>query len=207
MRDYDNYSDEELVIRIRDGEKEISDYLISKYKNLVLKRAKSMFIVGGDNDDLIQEGMIGLYKAIRDYDSGRDATFFTFADICVSRQILTAIEASSRKKHSPLNNYVSIYDEHTDESGDGGRSSKFIETLGIVTDTEPENFILNQELINEVYSIIENDLSKLEQNAFRLYVAGEGVQDIAKILSRDEKSTDNALQRAKAKLKKALNNI
>lgn len=108
-RDYGQYSDEELIIRLRDGEGSITEYLMNKYKNLVRSKAKSMYLLGADNDDLIQEGMIGLFKALRDYDSGRDASFLTFADLCVSRQMYTAVQASRRQKHIPLNTYVSLY--------------------------------------------------------------------------------------------------
>ena len=105
--DYEQYTDEELIVRLRDGEEKITDYIMDKYKNLVKSKAKSMYILGADREDLIQEGMIGLFKAIRDYDIGRDASFFTFADLCVSRQMYTAVQAAGRKKHSPLNTYIS----------------------------------------------------------------------------------------------------
>ncbi|MBO6016184.1 MAG: sigma-70 family RNA polymerase sigma factor, partial [Lachnospiraceae bacterium] len=103
MEQYRSYTDEELLSRLRDGEPEITDYLMEKYKHLVRSKARTMFILGADNEDLIQEGMIGLFKAIRDYDSGRDASFYTFAELCIARQMYTAIQASGRKKHMPLN--------------------------------------------------------------------------------------------------------
>lgn len=103
---YGNTTDEELIDRIRQGESQITDYIMEKYKNLVRKKAKSMYILGADNDDLIQEGMIGLFKAVRDYDAGRDASFYTFADLCVSRQMYNAVQASRREKHAPLNSYI-----------------------------------------------------------------------------------------------------
>ena len=111
MLDYGQVTDEELIVRLRDGEKQITDYIMDKYKNLVRSKAGSMFILGADRDDLIQEGMIGLFKAIRDYDCGRDASFFTFAELCISRQMYTAVQASRRKKHAPLNTYISLYGE------------------------------------------------------------------------------------------------
>ena len=119
MRQYNDFTDEELVIRARDGEEEITEYLMDKYKNLVRSKASTMFILGADREDLIQEGMIGLFKAVRDYDSGRDASFYTFAELCISRQMYTALQASGRKKHSPLNTYVSIYQGHDEEEGVG----------------------------------------------------------------------------------------
>ncbi|MBD5465974.1 MAG: sigma-70 family RNA polymerase sigma factor, partial [Lachnospiraceae bacterium] len=108
-REFDKTSDEELILRLREGEEAIMDYIMDKYKNLVRSKAKSMYILGADNEDLIQEGMIGLFKAIRDFDSGRDASFYTFADLCISRQIYTAVKASGRQKHMPLNTYISLY--------------------------------------------------------------------------------------------------
>ena len=106
---YGQSTDEELIHRLREGEEAVMDYICEKYKPLVRSKAKSMFILGGDNEDLIQEGMLGLFKAVRDYDSGRDASFYTFADLCISRQLYTAVQASRRKKHIPLNNYISLY--------------------------------------------------------------------------------------------------
>ena len=106
------FSDEELILRYRDGEEEIIGLIMDKYKNLVRKKAGSMFILGGDRDDLIQEGMIGLFKAVRDYDTGRDVSFFTFADLCISRQMYTAVQASTRQKHFPLNTYISLYSHY-----------------------------------------------------------------------------------------------
>ena len=111
---YDARADEELIIALRDGDGKVIDYIIEKYKDLVRKKAGSMFILGADKDDLIQEGMIGLFKAVRDYDSGRDASFFTFAELCISRQMYKAVEAGNRKKHSPLNSYISIYEDEND---------------------------------------------------------------------------------------------
>ena len=117
-KSYEECSDEELILRLRDGEGVIIDYIMDKYKNLVRSKAKSMYILGADRDDLIQEGMIGLFKAVRDYDAGRDASFFTFADLCVSRQMYTAIQAAGRQKHTPLNTYISLY-ASADQDADG----------------------------------------------------------------------------------------
>lgn len=203
MKDYENYSDEELVVRIQDGETEITDYIIKKYKNLVRQKAKSLFLLGADNEDLIQEGMIGLFKAVRDYDAGRDAAFFTFADICVSRQMLTAVQASQRKKHIPLNQYVSLYGTGTQEDGE---DLQLIHALVSVTDRNPEELTINNELIQEIEKVMENDLSVLERQVIELHLTGMGYHEIAKILGRDEKSTDNALQRAKHKIRKGMEN-
>ena len=109
--DYEQYTDEELILRLRDGDSAVTDFIMDKYKNLVRSKAKAMYILGADNEDLIQEGMIGLFKAVRDYDTGRDASFYTFAELCITRQIYTAIQASGRQKHIPLNTYISSHGE------------------------------------------------------------------------------------------------
>ena len=203
MKEYQHYTDEELIVRIRDGEKEIADYLIGKYKNLVLKKVHSMYILGGDSDDLIQEGMIGLYKAIRDYDFGRDASFFTFAEICVSRQLFTAVSASQRKKHIPLNNYISL-NGFDDNNENGGGENSLVDVLSSLTEKSPEQLMLDRAVIDEIEQVIDNDLSQLEKECIRLYMTGLGISEIAKVLGRDDKSTDNALNRAKQKIKKAV---
>ncbi|MCQ2541646.1 MAG: sigma-70 family RNA polymerase sigma factor [Lachnospiraceae bacterium] len=198
MQDYEKYTDEELIVRIRDGENEISDYIITKYKNLVRGKVKSMYLLGGDMEDLIQEGMIGLYKAIRDYDAGRDASFFTFADICVSRQVFSAIEKDSRKKHGPLNTSISL-DVKTGDGESG--ESVLASVISSVTDRNPEEIILSNELVERVYDFIRNQLTGVERQVIELYITGLKISEIAKVLSRDEKSTDNALWRAKNKIK------
>lgn len=198
MQDYEKYTDEELIVRIRDGENEISDYIITKYKNLVRGKVKSMYLLGGDMEDLIQEGMIGLYKAIRDYDAGRDASFFTFADICVSRQVFSAIEKDSRKKHGPLNTSISL-DVKTGDGESG--ESVLASVISSVTDRNPEEIILSNELVERVYDFIRNQLTGVERQVIELYITGLKISEIARVLSRDEKSTDNALWRAKNKIK------
>lgn len=198
MQDYEKYTDEELIVRIRDGKNEISDYIITKYKNLVRGKVKSMYLLGGDMEDLIQEGMIGLYKAIRDYDAGRDASFFTFADICVSRQVFSAIEKDSRKKHGPLNTSISL-DVKTGDGESG--ESVLASVISSVTDRNPEEIILSNELVERVYDFIRNQLTGVERQVIELYITGLKISEIAKVLSRDEKSTDNALWRAKNKIK------
>jgi len=203
LKEYDNYSDEELIVRIKDGESEIADYIIQKYKNLVRKITKSMHILGGDKDDLIQEGMIGLYKAIRDYDSGRDASFMTFAEICVQRQLFTAIQASNRKKHTPLNEYVSIYSDGG-ENDDGDSEAMLVNVLCNVTDQTPEQALINRELLDEIDRFMDEELSPIERQVIKLSMTGMTSAEAARVLGRDAKSTDNALSRAKSKLKKVL---
>ena len=203
MSDNYNCTDEELIDRLRAGETQIAEYLCDKYKNLVRKGARSMFILGGDTEDLIQEGMIGLFKAVRDFDSGRDASFFTFAELCINRQIYTAVQASRRKKHVPLNEAVSLYSQ-VDPTGEGeGRF--LLEELANDDGQDPEKVVLDRERLEELEKVIEETLSPFEKQVYDLYLTQMSTSNIAKILGKNEKSTDNALQRLKAKLKKVLN--
>ena len=200
--DYKSFTDEELIDRLRAGEKEIEEYLCDKYKDLVRKGARSMYILGGDTEDLIQEGMIGLFKAVRDYDSGRDASFFTFAELCINRQIYTAVQASRRKKHVPLNEAISIYSQ-VDVSGEGeGRF--LLEELSDAAGRDPESMVLDKERLAELEKTIEDSLSPFEKQVLDLYLTQRPTSQIARILGKNEKSTDNALQRLKGKLKKLL---
>jgi RNA polymerase sporulation-specific sigma factor len=202
---YEGKTDEELIDQLRCGESQITDYIMEKYKNLVRKNAKSMYILGADNDDLIQEGMIGLFKAIRDYDSGRDASFYTFADLCISRQIYKAVQASNREKHTPLNSYISLY-SNMSENGNDGAPMELVNVLQSEVETNPEQLIIDQENVAHIEAIIDKELSSFEKQVLDLYLTGMSYSQIAKVLSRDEKSTDNALQRLKAKLRKAVKN-
>lgn len=201
---YVGISDEELILRYRDGEEEAIDYLINKYKNLVRKKAGSMFLIGGDHDDLIQEGMLGMFKAVRDYDVGRDVNFFTFADLCVSRQIYTAVQASNRKKHLPLNTYISIYGQVSKEEEGEGESPIFLNRILGTQEENPEEMVLAQERLEDIEAAIEQELSSFERKVFELHLTGMTYTEIAKVLGRDEKSTDNALQRIKVKIRKII---
>ncbi len=199
---YEQYTDEELIVRLRDGEEKITDYIMDKYKYLVRSKAKSMYILGADRDDLIQEGMIGLFKAIRDYDTGRDASFSTFADLCVSRQMYTAIQAAGRQKHAPLNTYVSLYAG----SAEKGESEEWELIHSLISEVEknPEELLIDKENLELLEKTIEKELSSFEKQVLDLYLTGMTYTQIAKVLGRDEKSTDNALQRIKSKLKKQI---
>lgn len=201
QENYSGCSDEELLIRLRDGESGITDHIMNKYKNLVRSKAKSMYILGADSEDLIQEGMIGLFKAIRDYDSGRDASFFTFADLCVSRQMYTAVQASRRQKHIPLNNYISLYGSASENHDD---EEALVNVLATGSGLNPEELIIDKENVDRLEMLIERELSSFEKQVLDLYLTGMGYQQIAKVLGRDDKSTDNALQRIKHKLRKAI---
>lgn len=202
--DYSNFTDEELILRLRDGENIIIDYIMEKYKNLVRSKAKSMFILGADSDDLIQEGMIGLFKAIRDYDSGRDASFATFVDLCVSRQMYTAVQASRRQKHTPLNTYISLYSGNK-ELGDN-EESELINSLVSKVEINPEDLLIDKENVENLAKRIEKELSPFENQVLDLYLTGMSYSQIARVLGKDEKSTDNALSRIKGKVKKILVN-
>lgn len=199
--DYGQVTDEELIDRLRDGDTRITDYIMDKYKNLVRSKAGTMYILGADREDLIQEGMIGLFKAIRDYDSGRDASFYTFADLCISRQMYSAVQAAGRMKHIPLNTYISLYGE-----GTGGGEDEEGEVLGALADRGlgPEEQFIDRESVERLEQQIERELSGFEKQVFELYITGMGYSQIAKLLGRDEKSTDNALQRLKGKIRRMI---
>lgn len=199
---YEESTDEELIHRLRDGESPIMDYICDKYKNLVRSKAKSMFILGGDSEDLIQEGMIGLFKAVRDYDCGRDASFYTFADLCISRQMYTAVQAAKRQKHIPLNTYVSLYSSQAVR--EDKEEHELLDALADRAELSPEEMFLDKERVSYLEAAIENELSPFEKQVLDLYVTGMSYTQIAKVLERDEKSTDNALQRLKGKIKRVL---
>lgn len=199
---YGQDTDEELIVRLRDGEGQITDYIMDKYKNLVRNKAKSMYILGADREDLIQEGMIGLFKAIRDYDSGRDASFSTFADLCVSRQMYTAVQAAGRKKHAPLNTYISLYANSSQK--EEGEEWDLINSIVSPAEQSPEDMMIDKENVELMERTIDRELSSFEKQVLDLYLTGMKYTQIAKVLGRDDKSTDNALQRIKNKLKKLI---
>lgn len=203
VKKYQNESDEMLIERLRDGERDITDFIMNKYKNLVRSKAKSMYILGADTEDLIQEGMIGLFKAIRDYDAGRDASFYTFAELCISRQVYTAVQASNRKKHMPLNSYISLYAASETERGER-EGEEFINFLGLETQKNPEQLLIDKENVLSLERKIEEELSTFEKQVLDLYLTGMSYTQIARVLGRDEKSTDNALQRLKSKIRKVI---
>ena len=202
MEDFSCLKDEEIIRLIRENNSDAMDYLLNKYKLDVRINAKSMFLIGGDNDDLIQEGMIGLFKAVRDYDIGRDASFLTFADLCVSRQMYTAVQASQRKKHIPLNTYVSLYSDSTEKADKGEK--QLLEALEDRTELNPEEAFLDKERVAYLEKVIDSELSPFEKQVLDLYMTKMPTAQIAKVLGREEKSTDNALQRLKAKIRKLL---
>ncbi len=197
MQNYDEMTDAELITALREGDQCVMDYLMEKYKNMVRLRARSMFVLGGEKEDLIQEGMIGLYKAIRDYDPGRDASLSTFCQLVVTRQLYSAVRSSTREKHMPLNGSVSL------SSGpENSQEEPFAEFLSS-DDQNPETVLIDRENTEHIEEILDT-LSPLEKEVLDLHMTGLKNGEIARVLGRDEKSTDNALQRIRAKVRKAL---
>ena len=191
-KSFDNVSDEELIMRFRAGETSIEDYLMEKYKGLVRQKARAMFLIGGDTDDLIQEGMIGLFKAVRDFQPGREAAFATFAGVCIDRQLYSAIQSSNRQKHIPLNSYVSLNQE---EEGS---------PIWELSVENPESIVIDQENARDLQQKFMGFLSPMERKVLDLYLRGEGYVEIARILNKSPKSIDNALQRIRSKIREAL---
>ena len=201
---YESLTDEQIIELARDGDHAATDNLMEKYKGLVRSKAKTMYILGGETDDLIQEGMMGLFKAVRDYDSGRDASFMTFAQLCISRQLYTAVQASGRKKHLPLNTAISLYTDTLPESESGtDREVSIMDTIA-ASDSDPEEQFILTESLALLEEKIDKGLSPLEKQVLDLYLTGMNYVEIAHVLGREEKSTDNALQRIRTKIRKMI---
>lgn len=198
---YDMMMDEEIVQQAKDGNSKAAEYLINKYKNFVRAKARSYFLIGADREDIIQEGMIGLYKAIRDFRQDKLSSFRAFAELCITRQIITAIKTATRQKHIPLNSYVSLnkplYDEESDRT--------LLDILSGARITDPEELIISREEFVSIESKIGEILSDLEWEVLMFYLQGKSYQEIACDLDRHVKSIDNALQRVKRKLERYLN--
>ncbi len=197
---YDLRPDEDNVDAVREGDSDALEFLIHKYRNFVRAKARSYFLIGADREDIIQEGMIGLYKAIRDYRGDKLASFKAFAELCVTRQIITAIKTATRQKHIPLNSYVSldkpIYDEDSDRT--------LLDVICGTRVTDPEELIINKEEFMSLEDKMGEILSDLERKVLMLYLDGRSYQEIAVDLRRHVKSIDNALQRVKRKLERYL---
>jgi len=195
--------DEEVVIQAKHGDNKAQEYLINKYENFVKAKAKSYFLIGADKEDIYQEGMIGLFKAIRDFKSDKLSSFKAFAELCVTRQIITAIKTATRQKHIPLNTYISlnkpIYDEESDRT--------LLDVLSEAKVTDPEELVISKEEMNHIQNEIGDVLSGLEMEVLLSYLDGKSYQEIACDLDRHAKSIDNALQRVKRKLEKCIENI
>jgi len=200
QQDYSQLSDDELIEIIHEGDSRAEEVLIKRYKNFVLAKSRSYFLVGAGREDIVQEGMIGLYKAVRDYKIDRLASFRAFAELCITRQIITAIKAATRQKHQPLNSYVSlnkpIYDEESDRT--------LLDILKGTKLNNPEELFVSKETYDLIESQISEMLSDLEFNVLQEYLNGKSYQDIADTLDKHVKSVDNALQRVKRKLEEFL---
>lgn len=195
---YLNLEDEEIVLLGRKGDKDSTDYLIHKYKNLVKLKARAYFLIGADREDVVQEGMIGLYKAIRDYQSDKAMAFKTFAELCVTRQMITAVKNATRQKHIPLNSYISLNRKFYDE--DSERAC--IELTSEETISDPEQLLIKKEEFNGIENKMGEILSSFEWEVLSLYLNGKSYTEIAKQVKKPIKSIDNALQRVKKKVEK-----
>lgn len=198
--DYAHMTDEEVVHLCQQGDSLAQEYVFNKYKNFVRSKARSYFLIGADHEDIVQEGMIGLYKAIRDYRPDKLSSFRAFAELCITRQIITAIKTATRQKHIPLNSYVSLNKPLYDEESDRTLLDVIIESRA----SNPEELIIGQEDLSSIHAKIDEVLSSLEQEVLRSYLDGKSYQEIADNLGRHVKSIDNALQRVKRKLEKYL---
>lgn len=190
---YEAFSDEELIKKLRQGKDDITDYILEKYKPLVRKKTNAMYLIGGETEDLIQEGMIGLFKAIRDYKPDKDASFYHFAELCINRQLYSALEASNRKKHQPLNSYISLSEqEHPDAVA---------AELLVDKESGPEQTVIEQEVWEEYKKRLAQKLSRMENQVLQYYLDGNHYIQIAEMMGKSPKSIDNALQRIRQKIR------
>lgn len=200
---YITMEDEEIVEAAKNNNHFALEYILSKYKNFVRCKSKSYYLIGGDKEDIIQEGMIGLYNAIRDYDKDRLVSFRAFAELCITRQIITAIKTATRQKHIPLNSYISlnkpIYNEESDRT--------LLDIVSGIKISDPEELMIGKENLNFIETKMEEILSELELDVLMSYVDGKTYQEIAVEMDRQVKSIDNALQRVKKKLERCLDKI
>ena len=199
---YKSAKDEELVLMAQNGDDAAQEYLLDKYKSLVRAKSRAYFLIGADSEDIIQEGMIGLYKAVRDYNEEKNASFRSFAELCVNRQMITAIKAATRQKHQPLNSYVSlnkpVYEEESEQTYMDFLQSSSGSLLN------PEALLIGQENKSFLEDQMVKNLSSFETRVLVLYLQGRSYFEIANVLDKPEKSIDNALQRVKKKLEKFL---
>ena len=202
FEEFENKNDEDIVLEARQGNDLAQEYLINKYENFVKSKARSYFLIGADKEDIYQEGMIGLYKAIRDYKTDKLTSFKAFAELCITRQIITAIKTATRQKHIPLNTYVSlnkpIYEEESERT--------LMDVISGIKISDPEEMMISKEKMEHIEKEIQKALSELEMEVLMSYLDGKSYQEIACDLDRHAKSIDNALQRVKRKLEKCLDN-
>jgi len=197
--DYDLLNDEEVITLIHNGQTSAIEYMLKKYSPLVKKSIRTLYLIGADTEDLSQEGMIGLFKAIQGYQTNNTASFYTFAKLCIDRQIYSAIKASNRKKHSPLNSYISFYSKMNEDE------IELIDNLEASMNSNPEQIILDRENTMSIEVILDEHLSNMEKQVLALYLDGKSYSDIAAKLGKTTKSIDNAIQRIRDKVKKLYN--
>ena len=203
FNEFQDLTDEEVILEIKDNSNSVAlDYLINKYRNFVRAKARSYFLIGADREDIIQEGMIGFYKAIRDFRNDKLSSFRVFAELCVTRQIITAIKTATRQKHIPLNSYISlnkpIYDEDSDRT--------LLDVMSGARVSDPAELVISREEFIDIERKMEEILSDLEWKVLMSYLDGKSYQEIARELHRHVKSIDNALQRVKRKLERYMDN-
>lgn len=193
---YTTLQDEEVISLIHNGQSDATEYLLKKYAPLVKKSIRTLYLIGADTEDLSQEGMIGLFKAIQSYQNDNDTSFYTFAKLCIDRQIYSAIKASNRKKHTPLNSYISFYSKMN------GDEIELIDNLEAGNDSNPEHIILDRENTMNIEDILKEHLSQMEKQVLSLYMQGKSYADIGLELGKSSKSIDNSIQRIRDKVKK-----
>ncbi len=201
FENFASFSDEKLAVLAQQGNDRALDYLLSKYRVFVRNKSLSYYIAGADRDDIVQEGMIGLFKAVRDFSSGRGVSFKTFADVCVTRQIITAVKNANRQKHAPLNFYVSLNKPVSDED----ENSTIADMVGFAQNSNPEEIIINKEKVDSLGSEMSRILSQFELLVLSLYLQGYSYTSIGNAIGKEPKSIDNALQRIKRKFEKLTN--
>ena len=197
---FKNMRDEEIISLVKDGSTSAMDFILDKYKPLVRAKSRTYFLIGADSEDIIQEGMIGLYKAVRDFNPDKHASFKAFAELCVNRQIITAVKAATRQKHQPLNNYVSLNKPaFSDDS-----QETYLDNIKDADFSNPETMLIGREAKAGIEHHLEKNLSNFENSVLSLYLDNKSYAEISKITGKSEKSIDNALQRVKKKLEKYL---
>ena len=198
--DLKNMEEKDILIHAQNGNMEAVEFLLNKYKNFVKSKSRTYFLVGAEKSDIVQEGMIVLYKAIKDYNPEGGSSFRSFADLCITRQIITAIKTATRLKHMPLNSYISL-----NKSADDENENTMIESLLEIQHPDPEEIMINKERLGILEEQLKSCLSKYETSVLKRYALGKSYVEIAKELGKSEKSIDNALQRIKKKLEKLPN--
>jgi RNA polymerase sporulation-specific sigma factor len=201
--EYHDRADADLVSSAKAGDNLAMEFLLNKYKKFVGIKTKSYFLIGGDREDIIQEGMIGLYKAVRDFRADKLSSFRAFAELCITRQIITAIKTATRQKHIPLNQSISLNKPIYDDEGE----RTLLDVMASQKTSDPEELVINQEVSEDIKERIQENLSDLESQVLRLYLEGKSYQEMARDLNRHTKSIDNALQRVKRKIEKNLAEI